>query len=222
MAVHTVYVMIGDDGSHVVTLTPPEPETVPLPGAPPACLVTQWPRSRWFHIEFDGPPVLPGRPLTEQEFEAWLYGLPNGSWSAVPQSDPSRATKPLAVPPADARVLVRVRAGQPLEAEVENIGGETIPDVSVAVEMTWETPQPNQVRGISTWVAGETLGLARCDGPADIPPNEVARFRLPEMFYDSVASAVASLSPERYRLVVKSGQTVVGEMPGNELGAVVN
>jgi hypothetical protein len=127
--------------------------------------------------------------------------------------------------PEGLRVRVRLEAyqrpGQPktLLVVVKNIGDVPAPKLSVHWVYANETPQPMQIRSVQAMGISGTL---RLDSPSafkgTLAPGREVSFLLDERTLQPLLGQVAALSPERYGIVVASGELEVGRLEGSVVG----
>lgn len=178
------------------------------------------------------PLTAPDEPQTQEEHDEWLFGMlsPNGSYTMrissramdLPPIEEEDVPDDL---PEGSLVRVRMEAYQrprrpkTLLVVVQNTGNVPVPKLSVHWTFSNETPQPVQLGSIPAAGLGGSLRLETPSAfKGTLRPGQEISFLLGETFLQSMLGQIAALSPERYGIVVVSGELEVGRIEGNKVG----
>jgi hypothetical protein len=123
---------------------------------------------------------------------------------------------------ADIETYQREGKRRTLLVTVANIGNLPVRQLSVHWVGEHEAPQPIQVGKVQALDLGGTMNLLPATSfSGTLGPGDRTSFLLDERMIDGVLSQIASLSPERYWVSIRSGESEVLRLDGCAIGAFI-
>jgi hypothetical protein len=123
---------------------------------------------------------------------------------------------------ADLETYQREGQRKSLLVTVANIGKVPVPQLSVHWVGEHEAPQPIQVGSVQALDLGGTMNLLPAASfRGTLGPGDSTSFLLDERMIDGVLNQIASLSPERYWISVRSGESEILRLDGCAIGAFI-